>query len=171
MSKIFLATLLILTFLSSGCARHQNMNIPISKYERSEQYYLGKIESKHSKELEKFIRNKYRTLLSANETLPTINIHFIHLNTKKPSMGEIFATAFAFGFIGRDYSVDVRCLLQVVHDNKIISESESEGTGKVESWGYFAAFREQDKNWAIDPAELEAEKRAFSSAIDKIINN
>ena len=57
----------------------------------------------------------------------------------------------------------------VINANQILFESKTEGTGRVESWGYFAAFREQEDSWGIGPAELEAEERALSSAINETI--
>lgn len=170
MSRLILSVIIIFVLSGLSCARYQNTDISISPInEITIKYRMGNIESKHNKELEEFIRNKYKDFLTENEEAPIIKTTFVHLKSRKPSALQNLITAFSIGFVRREFSVDVRCILQIIKNNQILSESRAEGTGKVESWGYFAAFKEQDETWGLEPAELEAEKRAFALALENTL--
>lgn len=171
MSKIFRPFLLLLLAFTIGCARYQNPVMPqFSSLEFSQHYRIGKIESKHGKEIESFVQKNYFGLITDIAEAPIINIYFIDLDIQKPRSGaENILHAFTFGFIPRKFSAHKRCVVQVIKENQIINESTADEIGIVESWGYFALLKELDENWAILPADLEAEKKAFTSAIGKII--
>jgi hypothetical protein len=169
-ARLIFSVIVISMLMLFGCSRYQNTHIALSAINDVPiKYRIGNLESKHSKELNEFMRSNYGVLLTENEDAPVINASFINIKTSKPSVLQNFVAAFSLGFVKREFSVDVRCVLQTIKDHQILSESKTEGTGKVESWGYFAAFREHEDNWGIGPAELEAEKRALSSAIEKAI--
>lgn len=168
MVRLLLVAILLSAFF--GCARYQDTQFTLSPInDVPRKYRVGNLESKHSKELHEFIRSNYGAFLTENEDAPVINASFINLKTEKPSILQNLVGGFSLGFVKREFSVDVRCVLQTIRNNQILFESKTEGTGRVESWGYFAAFREQEDSWGIGPAELEAEERALSSAINETI--
>ena len=69
MLKTISLIMTMLLFLS--CVRHQNTQFPISEIDEvTVKYRIGKIESKHSRDLEEFIRTNYKVLLQKMKRHP-----------------------------------------------------------------------------------------------------